>query len=485
MPMQLLDGVQHTLGTVHGAWDSCHHRQHAGHSHPPDALFKCESHHYDTFIIHRVQNISDKIPNATYIILLKNPNDMSQARHWDRQAYPGDNKILMITYWDAMTIHAQSYMVLNFKQVRPKKFRLRNRDTDDGNEILHSIPLWLAIEATHHSHAVLQHPGHKQRQKKQCQPDLAVWSLATFAGMWMSYVSLLRQSPMWSGSWSPVTTRTWFTCLGEASNILNNHMVLQPNEKHQLAKHVNFLRSLWRRAVRQNGKKALLMDGGFLGLLTSPLAPLPIVSGAGSLVWDLTWHSRQYNVTRWLKCLRPLSNACFSPGPLTFPQWGRWYQLHHDGTLPADFIGHNPQPHDSQHDAPFHVHAISMPLWVVNWAQCGVSANGCTCHRSKEICRIENMWDTSRRTYMVATLLVIPPSGPSMCQSCRGWCCQTQEMHGPYGGRPNAGTYAEAYHNLTKSSGMYHSDLMADQFVGGSMLIYRDLMPDDSDGVAY
>ena len=51
------------------------------------------------------------------------------------------------------------------------------------------------------------------------------------------------------------------------------------------------------------------------------------------------------------------------------------------------------------------------------------------------------------------------------------------------------GLYVETYHAPLKSSGIYPSDwsngLFAEQFVGGSMLLSWDLMPSDSDGVAY
>ena len=51
------------------------------------------------------------------------------------------------------------------------------------------------------------------------------------------------------------------------------------------------------------------------------------------------------------------------------------------------------------------------------------------------------------------------------------------------------GLYAETYHALLKSAGMYPSDwsngLSAAQFVGGTMLLSWDLTPDDSDGTAY
>ena len=51
------------------------------------------------------------------------------------------------------------------------------------------------------------------------------------------------------------------------------------------------------------------------------------------------------------------------------------------------------------------------------------------------------------------------------------------------------GLYAEAYHALLKSSGMYPSDwsngLSANQFVGGTMLLSGDMVPESSDGVAH
>ena len=51
------------------------------------------------------------------------------------------------------------------------------------------------------------------------------------------------------------------------------------------------------------------------------------------------------------------------------------------------------------------------------------------------------------------------------------------------------GLYAETYHALLKSAGMYPSDwsngLSAAQFVGGTMLLSWDLTPDESDGTAY
>ena len=51
------------------------------------------------------------------------------------------------------------------------------------------------------------------------------------------------------------------------------------------------------------------------------------------------------------------------------------------------------------------------------------------------------------------------------------------------------GLYAETYHAILKFSGMYPSywsnGMSVEQFVGGSMLLSCDLMPDDSNSMAY
>ena len=75
-----------------------------------------------------------------------------------------------------------------------------------------------------------------------------------------------------------------------AANILNGNMILQPHQKQRLSRHADTLRAFRRWTVSQRGKKTLLMDGDFAGLLTSTVALLlfkalpSIVSGVGSLV---------------------------------------------------------------------------------------------------------------------------------------------------------------------------------------------------------
>ena len=79
-PMELLDGAKHSneqLTMEPGTLQ-------ATHAHLVSAWFTCKSHHYDTSIIHLVQNVFNKDPshgtislNAIYIVLVKNPRAMS------------------------------------------------------------------------------------------------------------------------------------------------------------------------------------------------------------------------------------------------------------------------------------------------------------------------------------------------------------------------------------------------------------------------
>lgn len=75
-----------------------------------------------------------------------------------------------------------------------------------------------------------------------------------------------------------------------AANVLDGNMPLDPQHKRRLAKHADALRGLRRRQASQRAKKALLMEGGFVGLLAGTVAPLllkaipSIVSGVGSLI---------------------------------------------------------------------------------------------------------------------------------------------------------------------------------------------------------
>ena len=134
-PVQLLDGAKHfteQLTTEPGTLVIVDNMQ-ATQARLVSSWFTRRAHHYDSSIIHLVQNVFDKDPshrtislNATYIVLFKNPRDMSQVSHLDKQVYPGGNGLLTAACRDATSSRAHSYVVIDFNQSTPEKFRLRN-----------------------------------------------------------------------------------------------------------------------------------------------------------------------------------------------------------------------------------------------------------------------------------------------------------------------------------------------------------------------
>ena len=134
-PVQLLAGRDHLtddVTTTPGILIIVDDMQ-ATHANIISAWFTRKSHHHDTSVIHLVQNVFDKDPehrtislNATYMVLFKNPRDRSQVTHLDKQIYPGGRGVLTAAYRDATGSVPHSYIVIDFNQSTPERFRIRN-----------------------------------------------------------------------------------------------------------------------------------------------------------------------------------------------------------------------------------------------------------------------------------------------------------------------------------------------------------------------
>ena len=102
-------------------------------------MFTEGSHHRRTSIIFITQSMFMKDPNyriislnAHYLVIFKNPRDMSQINVLSRQAFPDKPKFLTMVYNNETTLK-HSYIVLDFKQSTPNKLRVRGSITEPWN----------------------------------------------------------------------------------------------------------------------------------------------------------------------------------------------------------------------------------------------------------------------------------------------------------------------------------------------------------------
>ena len=96
-------------------------------------LFTKGSHHRNLSVLHLVQNVFDKNKhtrtislNAHYLVIFKNPWDVSQVTHLAKQMYPGHVRYLQEVFADA-TSEAYGYLFIDLKQETPEHLCLRTK----------------------------------------------------------------------------------------------------------------------------------------------------------------------------------------------------------------------------------------------------------------------------------------------------------------------------------------------------------------------
>jgi len=94
-------------------------------------LFTKVSHHRNTSIVYITQNLfqQNKVNrtislNAHYMVLFKNPRDVSQVTHLAKQMYPGHVKFMQEAFKDA-TEKPYGYLLVDLKPNTPESLRLR------------------------------------------------------------------------------------------------------------------------------------------------------------------------------------------------------------------------------------------------------------------------------------------------------------------------------------------------------------------------
>jgi len=94
-------------------------------------LFTKISHHRNISVLHLTQNLFDKNKyartislNAHYLVLFKNPRDVTQIATLTRQMYPNSSKFALEAYTDATSV-PYGYLVVDLKPDQDERCRLR------------------------------------------------------------------------------------------------------------------------------------------------------------------------------------------------------------------------------------------------------------------------------------------------------------------------------------------------------------------------
>jgi len=95
-------------------------------------IFTRVSHHKSLSVLYLTQNLFYKTKqnrtmslNAHYLVLFKNPRDMTQISHLAAQMYPGKSKYMIESYRDATSVPF-SYLLVDLKSDTEEKMRLRS-----------------------------------------------------------------------------------------------------------------------------------------------------------------------------------------------------------------------------------------------------------------------------------------------------------------------------------------------------------------------
>jgi hypothetical protein len=106
-------------------------------------LFTKGCHHQNMSVIYIVQNLFHKGKeqrtislNSNYLVVFKNPRDVSQITHLAKQIAPGNTRMVYDAFRDA-TSHPFGYLFFDFKATTPEELRLRTNIFPDQTQIVY------------------------------------------------------------------------------------------------------------------------------------------------------------------------------------------------------------------------------------------------------------------------------------------------------------------------------------------------------------
>ena len=96
------------------------------------SIFTTHAHHLNILVCLLSQNLFPKNPffrdislNSTYVVIFKNPRDLSQLTHFARQFAPGRTRSMATIFKEALKL-PYSYLVVDLHQSTPEKLRLKS-----------------------------------------------------------------------------------------------------------------------------------------------------------------------------------------------------------------------------------------------------------------------------------------------------------------------------------------------------------------------
>ena len=106
-------------------------------------MFTKGCHHQNMSVIYIVQNLFHKGKehrtislNSNYLVMFKNPRDVSQITHLAKQIAPGNTRAVHDAFKDA-TSSPFGYLFLDFKATTPEELRLRTNIFPDQTQIVY------------------------------------------------------------------------------------------------------------------------------------------------------------------------------------------------------------------------------------------------------------------------------------------------------------------------------------------------------------
>ena len=107
-------------------------------------LFTKGSHHYNCSVIYIVQNLFNQNKenrtislNSHYIVVFKNPRNVSQIVHLAKQSYPSRPKVVQEAFLDA-TSKPFGYLLFDFTQKIQDSYRLRTQIFPDETNFVYT-----------------------------------------------------------------------------------------------------------------------------------------------------------------------------------------------------------------------------------------------------------------------------------------------------------------------------------------------------------